>query len=36
MAIHYLRDSWHLHHPEDPEWEDEPREKKVTYWNFAA
>ena len=36
MAIHYLRDSWHLDHPEDPEWEDEPREKKVTYWNFAS
>jgi phage terminase large subunit-like protein len=36
MAIHYLRDSWHLDHPEDPEWEDEPTEKKATYWNFAA
>lgn len=36
MAIHYLRDSWHLSHPEDPEWEEEVKEKKVTYWNFAA
>ena len=36
MAVHYLRDSWHLEHPEDPEWEDEPTQKKTTYWNFAA
>jgi hypothetical protein len=36
MAIHYLRDSWHLEHPEDPDWEDEPPQKKTTYWNFAA
>lgn len=32
MAIHYVKESWHLSHPEDPEWEDEPREKKVAYW----
>ena len=36
MAVHYLRDSWHLSHPEDPVWEDEPKKKKSTYWNFAA
>ena len=36
MAVHYLRDSWHLSHPEDPEWEDEPKKKNSTYWNFAA
>lgn len=33
MAIHYLKDSWHLNHPDDPEYEDEPREKAPTYWN---
>ena len=32
MAIHYVKESWHLSHPEDPEWEDEPREKKLAYW----
>ena len=33
MAIHYMRESWHLTHPDDPEWDDEPRKKKrVTYW----
>ena len=36
MAVHYLRDSWHLSHPEDHEWEDEPKKKNSTYWNFAA
>jgi len=33
MAIHYLRDSWHLTHPDDPEYEDKPSKNK-TYWNF--
>jgi len=33
MAIHYLKDSWHLTHPDDPEYDDEPREKPATYWN---
>jgi predicted phage terminase large subunit-like protein len=33
MAIHYMKDSWNLIHPEDPNWEDEPRtRKRVAYW----
>jgi predicted phage terminase large subunit-like protein len=33
MAIHYVKDSWRLEHPDDPEWEDEPRRKsRVGYW----
>ena len=32
MAIHYMKESWHLSHPEDPDWEDEPRKKRVAYW----
>jgi len=33
MAIHYMKDSWNLIHPEDPSWEDEPRtRKRVAYW----
>ena len=32
MAIHYMKESWHLSHPEDPYWEDTPRKKKVAYW----
>ena len=32
MAIHYMKESWYLSHPEDPEWEDEPRQKRVAYW----
>jgi predicted phage terminase large subunit-like protein len=34
MAIHYMKESWHLEHPDDPEWEDEPRESPKTYWTF--
>jgi predicted phage terminase large subunit-like protein len=34
MAVHYMKDSWNLTHPDDPEWEDEIREKKKTYWTF--
>ncbi len=34
MAVHYMKESWHLTHPEDPEWEDEPRAEKNTYWTF--
>jgi predicted phage terminase large subunit-like protein len=34
MAIHYMKESWHLTHPDDPEWEEEIREKKKTYWTF--
>jgi phage terminase large subunit-like protein len=33
MAIHYLKDSWHLSHPDDPDYEDEPVKKK-TYWSW--
>jgi len=33
MAVHYMRESWHITHPEDPEWEDEKRKtKRVAYW----
>ena len=33
MAIHYVKDSWRLEHPDDPDWEDEPRRhKRVGYW----
>ena len=32
MAIHYMKEAWHLSHPEDPEWEDEPKQKRVAYW----
>ena len=32
MAIHYMKESWHLTHPDDPYYEDVPRKKKVAYW----
>ena len=32
MAIHYLKESWHVTHPDDPVWEDERRQKRVAYW----
>jgi len=32
MAIHYMKESWHLEHPEDPEWDDPPPKKRVAYW----
>ena len=32
MAIHYLKESWHVTHPDDPTWEDERRQKRVAYW----
>ena len=34
MAVHYMKESWHLEHPDDPEWEDEPRQANKTYWTF--
>ena len=34
MAVHYMKESWHLTHPDDPELEDEPPEPKSTYWTF--
>ena len=33
MAVHYMKDSWHLTHPDDPEYDDEPTYKPATYWN---
>ena len=34
MAVHYMKDSWNLIHPEDPSWEDDQskRNKRVAYW----
>jgi predicted phage terminase large subunit-like protein len=34
MAVHYMKDSWNLTHPEDPSWEDaeSKRNKRVAYW----
>jgi predicted phage terminase large subunit-like protein len=34
MAIHYMKESWHLEHPDDPDWDDEPRQASKTYWTF--
>ena len=34
MAVHYMKESWHITHPDDPEWEDEPPQEKSTYWTF--
>ena len=34
MAIHYMKESWHITHPDDPEWDDAPRSEKNTYWTF--
>ena len=34
MAVHYMKESWHITHPDDPDLEDEPRENKSTYWTF--
>jgi predicted phage terminase large subunit-like protein len=36
MAIHYLRESWHLSHPDDPEWEDQTVSQKKTYWTLIC
>jgi len=36
MAIHYLKESWHLTHPDDPSYEEDenkPKNKR-TYWNW--
>ena len=34
MAVHYVRESWRLSHPDDPMEDDEPvrRKKRVAYW----
>ena len=34
MAVHYMKESWHITHPDAPEWDDEPRGEKNTYWTF--
>ena len=34
MAIHYMKESWHMVHPDDPHYDDEVTEKKKTYWTF--
>ncbi len=33
MAVHYMKDSWHLTHPDDPDYEEDSRKSKATYWN---
>jgi len=35
MAVHYVKESWRLLHPEDRNWEDElnsRKPKRVAYW----
>ena len=34
MAIHYMKESWHLTHPDDPYYDDEDKKnkKRVAYW----
>ena len=34
MAIHYMKESRHLTHPEDPDWDDDNKKnkKRVAYW----
>jgi len=35
MAIHYMKESWHLTHPDDPHYDDDvSHKKKSTYWTF--
>ena len=34
MAIHFMKESWHLTHPDDPDFEDAPRKKRVAYWRI--
>jgi predicted phage terminase large subunit-like protein len=37
MAIHYVKDSWRMEHPEDPDWEDDQsrrRKKNRGYWQI--
>ena len=28
-----MKDSWHLTHPDDPDYEEEGRRSRATYWN---
>jgi len=33
MAIHYMKESWNLVHPDDPDYEEgHERKKRVAYW----
>lgn len=35
MAVHYVKESWRMVHPDDPNWEDDvnhKKQKKVAYW----
>ena len=35
MAVHYMKESWRLGHPDDPNWEDDVnprRQKRVGFW----
>jgi predicted phage terminase large subunit-like protein len=35
MAIHYMKESWNLTHPDDPDYEEGyERKKRVAYWKF--
>ena len=34
MAVHYMKDSWNLTHPDDPEYEENERSSRATYWNL--
>ena len=34
MAVHYMKESWHLEHPDDPDWDDPPKQERSTYWTF--
>ncbi len=34
MAVHYMKESWHLSHPDDPEEEEDRVSRgRATYWN---
>ena len=38
MAIHYMKDSWHLQHPHDPYYSDNDntyKKNKATYWKVS-
>jgi len=34
MAVNYMKESWHLTHPDDPEYDEKPKAKAPTYWNI--
>ena len=38
MAVHYMKDSWHLQHPHDPYYSDSDntyKKNKATYWKVS-